>query len=61
MVDTDDQLEATWRAEIKRRAAEVDAGEVELIPWETLREELFRRVNYTERPSLPSFPPVKPS
>lgn len=32
---------AAWDSEIERRAAEIDAGEVELIPWEKVREELF--------------------
>jgi putative addiction module component (TIGR02574 family) len=34
-------LEAAWSEEIKRRLPEVDAGTVELIPWEDVRAELF--------------------
>ena len=34
-------VEAAWSEEIKRRLAEVDAGTVELIPWEEVRAELF--------------------
>ncbi len=34
-------VEAAWSEEIKRRLAEVDAGKVELIPWEDVRAELF--------------------
>lgn len=31
--------------EIKRRLAEIDAGTVELIPWEEVRAELFGQPN----------------
>lgn len=34
-------VEAAWSEEIKRRVAEIDAGTVELIPWEEVRAELF--------------------
>jgi putative addiction module component (TIGR02574 family) len=37
----DDDVGTAWAAEIKRRASEIDAGEVELVPWEQVREELF--------------------
>ncbi|MBI1956602.1 MAG: addiction module protein [Acidobacteria bacterium] len=36
---------AAWSPEIARRMAEIDAGTVELIPWEEVREELFGRRN----------------
>jgi putative addiction module component (TIGR02574 family) len=39
----DDDVETAWSAEIERRAAQIDAGEVALIPWEQVREELFGR------------------
>jgi hypothetical protein len=35
------ELEAVWSAEIKLRLAEIDAGSIELIPWEEVRTELF--------------------
>ena len=38
-------VEAAWSEEIKRRLAEVDAGTVELIPWEDVRAELFAQPN----------------
>ena len=38
---TEPDVEAAWSEEIKRRLAEVDAGTVELIPWEEVRAELF--------------------
>ena len=37
--------EAAWSEEIARRVAELDAGSVELIPWEEVRAELFGRRN----------------
>jgi putative addiction module component (TIGR02574 family) len=38
-------VEEAWREEIRRRVAEIDAGEVELVPWETVRKDLFARLN----------------
>ena len=34
-------IDAAWSKEIERRVAEIDAGTVELVPWEEVREELF--------------------
>jgi putative addiction module component (TIGR02574 family) len=34
-------IEAEWSAEIERRLVEIDAGTVELIPWDDVRLELF--------------------
>ena len=34
-------VEAAWSAEIERRLVEIDAGTVELIPWDIVRLELF--------------------
>ena len=34
-------VEAVWSAEIQRRLVEIDAGTVELIPWDDVRLELF--------------------
>lgn len=36
-------VEVAWSQEIARRVAELDAGTVETIPWEEVREELFGR------------------
>lgn len=38
---SESDVEAAWSEEIKRRVAEIDAGAVELIPWEEVRSELF--------------------
>jgi len=34
-------IEAAWSAEIERRLLEIDAGTVELIPWDDVRSELL--------------------
>ena len=34
-----------WIEALQRRIAELDAGEVETIPWETVRERLVRTLN----------------
>ncbi len=36
-------VEAAWSAEVARRVAELDAGTVQTIPWEEVREEIFGR------------------
>jgi putative addiction module component (TIGR02574 family) len=38
---SDQDIDAAWSKEIERRVAEIDAGAVELIPWEEVRAELF--------------------
>lgn len=37
-------ISAEWRMEIERRSAEIDAGGVETVDWESVRGDLFRRV-----------------
>jgi len=39
--DSEADVEAAWSEVIRRRLAEIDAGTVELIPWEEVRAELF--------------------
>ena len=41
-------VEAAWSAEIERRIVEIDAGEVELIPWNDVRLELFGESEWRE-------------
>jgi len=38
---SNEDIEAAWSKEIELRLAEIDAGSVELIPWEEVRAELF--------------------
>ncbi len=40
----DADLQAEWRAEVRRRVAGLDSGDVETVPWEDVREELFQRL-----------------
>jgi len=35
--DVPSQLHPAWRAELKRRSAQVDAGEVTPVPWDEVR------------------------
>lgn len=42
-------VEAAWRQEVAARVAALDAGEVETLPWEEVRNRLFTRLR--ERPS----------
>lgn len=37
-------LDDAWIQEIHRRTAEVDAGKVEMIPWEVVRERVHAQV-----------------
>ena len=39
-VNTKDEVDAAWEAEIARRIQQIDSGEVECIPWETVMAEL---------------------
>jgi putative addiction module component (TIGR02574 family) len=41
-------IEAAWSAEIERRLVEIDAGTVELIPWNEVRSELFGESQWRE-------------
>ncbi|HSL81681.1 MAG TPA: addiction module protein [Thermoanaerobaculia bacterium] len=37
-------VEAAWRQEVAARVAALDAGEVETVPWEEVRNRLFTRL-----------------
>ncbi len=41
--EPDAEVEAAWAAEIDRRARSIDAGEVEMVPWNQVRESLLER------------------
>jgi putative addiction module component (TIGR02574 family) len=43
--EPDLDVEAAWAAEIEKRVAELDAGTVESIPWEQVRQRLLNRLN----------------
>jgi putative addiction module component (TIGR02574 family) len=41
-VDVESGVEEAWRAEIERRAKELDSGVVQSIPWEVVNARLSR-------------------
>jgi putative addiction module component (TIGR02574 family) len=43
--EPDKDLEAAWRAEIKRRVAELESGEAKAVPWEKVKARLLQREN----------------
>ena len=43
--DSEPDVEAAWSDEIKRRVADLEAGKVETIPWEEVRQRLLDRLN----------------
>ena len=43
--EPDPDVEAAWAAEIEKRVAELDAGAVQSIPWEQVRQRLLDRMN----------------
>lgn len=38
-------VEAAWAAEIERRAADLESGKVQGIPWEQVRQRLLDKLN----------------
>ncbi len=40
--EVDTEAEDIWSAELERRAAELESGAVQGVPWEDLRERLVR-------------------
>jgi putative addiction module component (TIGR02574 family) len=42
-VETDADAEERWREEIVHRLREIDAGAVEMIPWDRVRRRLWSR------------------
>ena len=43
--EPDPDVEAAWAIEIEKRVAELDAGTVETIPWETVRQRLIDKLD----------------
>lgn len=42
--EEDADVDAAWRQEVAARVASLDAGEVETIPWDEIRDRLFARL-----------------
>jgi putative addiction module component (TIGR02574 family) len=45
--EPDPDVEATWAEEIDRRVRQIDAGEVDLVPWEDVKERLLKPLEKT--------------
>jgi putative addiction module component (TIGR02574 family) len=43
--ESDGNVDAAWAAEIRRRIASIDNGDVTLIPWNTVMDEMRARQN----------------
>jgi putative addiction module component (TIGR02574 family) len=41
--ESEEGAEEAWRAEIERRIAELDSGQVQAVPWDELRARLYQR------------------
>ena len=41
--EPDEDLEATWRAEVERRVADLESGEIKAVPWEQVKARLLQR------------------
>jgi len=41
--ETDEDMDAAWASEIQRRVEAIDRGEVRLIPWDDVMQELRGR------------------
>ena len=39
----DDELESVWKAEVARRAAELDSGDVKTLIWEDVKARLLKK------------------
>jgi len=44
-VPADEEIERAWQHEIDKRLGEIDAGRVKCIPWEDVRDRLFRNAH----------------
>ena len=43
------EVDTAWRVEVRRRLTELDSGEEETIPWETVRDELLAKLSGVPR------------
>lgn len=41
--ESEEGAEEAWQAEIERRIAELDSGQLQAVPWEELRARLYQR------------------
>jgi len=43
----DPDVEQAWATEIEKRISQIDTGEVDMIPWEDVKREMYARINPT--------------
>lgn len=43
--EPEEGVEAAWAEEIERRVRQIEAGDVETIPWKQVRANLYARLN----------------
>jgi putative addiction module component (TIGR02574 family) len=44
-VQPEEGIDLAWQAEINKRLREIDKGEVECLPWEEVRDRLYRNAH----------------
>jgi len=44
-VSADHEVDQAWQVEIDRRLREIDSGAVKCVPWEEVRDRLYRNAN----------------
>jgi len=42
--EVDPDAEEAWSQEIRKRLSEIDSGQVQLVPWSTVRDQLNQRL-----------------
>jgi putative addiction module component (TIGR02574 family) len=45
--ERDPDVEQAWATEIEKRISQIDTGEVDMIPWEDVKREMYARINPT--------------
>lgn len=43
--EIEEGVEAAWLEEVERRMESLDTGEVKTVPWEEVRERLYKKMN----------------
>jgi len=52
--EPDDQVAEAWASELERRSQQVASGEVQTIPWETVRQEIREELEKRRAARRPS-------
>ena len=42
--ERDPDVEQAWATEIEKRIVQIDTGEVDMIPWEDVKREMYARI-----------------